>query len=57
MPKFEDLTGQKFGSLTAIRLTKEGIKPYYTKQNNWLCSCDCGKEIVKTIAALKDTKT
>ena len=37
-----DLTGQRFGRLTALRCTEE-------KQNGnylWLCTCDCGKEVV-----------
>jgi hypothetical protein len=40
MAKIKDITGQKFGKLTAIR---------ETKKNYWLFNCDCGKqkEIVK----------
>lgn len=39
MPKAKDLTGQKFGHLTAIRPTK------YRNSSGmvmWECSCDCG---------------
>lgn len=38
MPKFIDLTGEKFGKLTVIKRIKD-------KSNNhimWLCKCDCG---------------
>ncbi len=38
MANFKDITGQKFGRLTAIRVvgkTKNGI-------TIWLCKCDCG---------------
>lgn len=36
----DDITGQKFGSLTAIRLTGKKVKG----QPTWLLECDCGKE-------------
>jgi len=37
MPKALDLTGQKFGKLTAIeRLPSRNGKTY------WLCKCECG---------------
>lgn len=34
MGKFQDLTGQKFNRLTAIK---------YLGKSYWLCKCDCGK--------------
>lgn len=34
---FKDLTGQKFGELTVI---KQG--PYYQRQTQWWCQCECG---------------
>lgn len=37
MPKFKDLTGQKFNKLTVIKLIKKG---------KWLCKCDCGNETI-----------
>lgn len=42
MPKFIDLTGQKFGRLTVIANTE------LNNQNRamWLCRCSCGKEKV-----------
>ena len=33
-----DLTGQKFGRLTAIRIERAVISP----RPKWLCKCDCG---------------
>ena len=40
MGQFIDITGQKFGTLTAIkRMPHEGTKKTY-----WLFRCDCGKE-------------
>ena len=36
----EDLTGKKFGRLTAIdSMTRKGGRKRY-----WLCECDCGKQ-------------
>lgn len=51
MLEVQDLTGQKFGKLTVVRLdhkeqkykkngTKDGFEYY------WLCRCECGKEKV-----------
>lgn len=34
---FQDLTGKKFGKLTVL---KQG--PYYGRQIQWWCKCDCG---------------
>lgn len=48
MPKFEDLTGQKFGHLTAIRSLGN---------NRWLWKCDCGTEKEITAAMVKCGKT
>lgn len=35
MPKLIDLTGMRFGRLTAVR---------YVGDSKWLCKCDCGNE-------------
>jgi hypothetical protein len=47
MPKIIDLTGQKFGRLTAVRLvaTPEHINPI-TRSKFWAARCECGTEIV-----------
>jgi|GEM_PF-659860 len=37
---FQDLTGQKFDRLTALRPKRTGRHTY------WHCKCDCGKEIM-----------
>ena len=42
MSKILDLTGQKFGKLTAIRIDNTHHK---RPEKYWLCKCDCGKEI------------
>lgn len=38
LPKLRDLTGQKFGKLTAIKYLKKE-----NEKSKWLCKCDCGK--------------
>lgn len=39
MPKALDLTGQKFGRLTAIKKA-----PSRNKKTYWLCECECGNQ-------------
>lgn len=43
MPKFRDLTGQKFGSWTVLRWTKK-----VGQRQFWFCACECGtqKEVI-----------
>ena len=40
----KDITGQKFGKLTAIAVDEERTKA--TKMTMWRCRCDCGNEVV-----------
>ena len=39
MAKYEDLTGKKFGRLTAIKKA-----PSRSNKTYWLCKCECGNE-------------
>ena len=41
MPKFIDLTGQRFGRLTVLGRAENRNKRVY-----WKCKCDCGKDII-----------
>ena len=43
MGKLRDLTGERFGALTAIKLLpkREGMRD----RPRWLCKCDCGNTI------------
>jgi hypothetical protein len=43
-----DLTGQRFGSLTAIEITKRNNGAF------WLCICDCGKHNVVRASYLRN---
>src|SRR5690625_2920180 len=54
-PRFKDLTGQKFGRLTAIKR----ISPYGTRKIKWLCKCDCGNktEVYASYLIVGDTRS
>lgn len=43
----KNLTGQKFGKLTAIKQVDNGKKGVH-----WLCKCECGKEIITLRSSL-----
>lgn len=36
--KVKDITGQKFGKLTAVKFENRTVRG----QHQWLCKCDCG---------------
>ena len=47
MGKFKDLTGQRFGRLTAIKRVEDYIEPSSGRHRaRWLCKCDCGNETI-----------
>lgn len=47
MVKFKDLTGMRFGRLTAIKRVEDHISyPSGYKTSQWLCKCDCGNDVV-----------
>jgi hypothetical protein len=48
-----DITGQKFGKLTALRY--EGKTASYDPL--WLCKCDCGNEVTVRFSSLKSGGT
>jgi hypothetical protein len=52
MPPRIDITGQRFGSLTAIKLShmKNG-------RAMWIARCDCNKELVVGVAWLRSSNT
>ena len=41
-----DITGQRFGRLTAIKLVPLEERTWSNKERAWLCKCDCGNEII-----------
>lgn len=46
--KRQDVTGQKFGKLTALRLMK-----MERRDAMWLCSCECGAEAIAALGKLR----
>ena len=50
--KFIDLTGQKFGRLTVLKLDYKVKKGTHTR-NYWLCECDCGNTKIVEGGCLK----
>lgn len=57
MPKYIDLTGQRFGRLTAIQRHADRISPNGSARTMWLCRCDCGKEAIVNAGHLRCGKT
>lgn len=57
MNSFEDLSGKKFGKLTAIRRTDDYISPSGHHATRWLCQCDCGNTVYIAAHQLKSGKT
>lgn len=51
---FEDITGQTFGRLTAIRLLG---KLHKRSKVHWLCRCECGEETHVAKSKLKSGQT
>lgn len=52
MPKFQDLTGQKFNMLTVIEIAEKG-----NGKTKWKCRCDCGNEVIVASSNLKNGHT
>lgn len=55
--KLKDLTGRKFNRLTVIKRAEN----YYCENSGmavqWLCKCDCGKDVIKKSANLLNGKS
>ncbi len=57
MAKAKDLTGQRFGRLTVLRLAETPyISPAGKPTRRWWCRCDCGKELIVLQNALTGKK-
>lgn len=54
MKRKEINVGDKFGKLTIIKEVEPNVTPCGTKQRKFLCKCECGTEVVRTMAALRD---
>lgn len=54
MPAFIDITGEKYGRLTAIRKDSQGSRK---AKGKWLFKCDCGNELLCTANRVRTGNT
>ena len=54
MTKLQDLTGQRFGRLVALKYEGRTNRGY---QSRWLTVCDCGNQIIALAGGLKSGNT
>ena len=52
LPKFDDLSGKRFGRLTVISRAENR-----TGRSAWLCGCECGKNRIVLAQSLKNGST
>ena len=45
MSRLHDLTGQRFGALTALERAETRITPNGSRFTYWTCRCDCGRTV------------
>lgn len=55
--RFEDITGQTFNELTAIKRVEDYISPNGNHMTQWLFQCSCGKEIIAEVRNVKTGRT
>lgn len=53
---FEDITGQTFNELTAIKRVEDYISPSGNRLTQWLFRCSCGKEEIALVQNVKSGK-
>lgn len=51
-----DITGQRFGRLTAMKLIPKEERTWSNKERAWLCKCDCGNEIIVRQRSLRSAR-
>lgn len=54
--KAENLTGKRFGGLTALWRAPNRVEPNWREVVVWLCLCDCGNSVAVRAAELKRGK-
>lgn len=52
MARLIDLTGRRYGAL--VVLGRAPTPPGASTEAHWLCRCDCGREVVRRSANLRD---
>lgn len=55
--RFEDITGQVFNELTAIRRVEDYISPNGNHMTQWLFKCSCGREYIADVRNVKSGRT
>jgi hypothetical protein len=53
----KDITGQKYGMLTALFMSRKERRPNGDSCRLWKCKCDCGNEIEVPVGALTSGNT
>lgn len=53
----EDLTGQTFGRLTVLGPAEDYVSPSRKRLPQWLCRCECGKQVTVKGCHLKSGAT
>lgn len=46
MGRFRDLTGMTFDRLTVVKRAEDYVSPSGCHSVQWLCQCECGKEVI-----------
>ena len=54
---FEDITGQVFNELTALKRVEDYISPSGNHMTQWLFRCSCGREIIAETRNVKAGRT
>ena len=57
MSKFEDLTNQRFGRLLVLKRANNYVSKNNVTSAQWLCQCNCGKQIIVRTSYLKSKHT
>lgn len=62
MPHWIDISGEKFGRLTAVKIDREKMNAYKKTHNGktktfWECICECGGVTVTNYQALTEGST
>lgn len=55
--KVDDLTGTRFGRLVVLERSEDKMYSCGTKEAQWLCICDCGKQTIVSRSNLKNGST
>ncbi len=57
MGKFVDITGKRYGKLVVLERGEDYVSPSGYVAANWICKCDCGKNVLVRGCNLKSGAT